>query len=212
MSSGVLEVGLAEPVVAEAETRPASDGSERVLVSKLRRRDPEAFEALVRAHQDRVYNFCLRMLNDREEANDLVQEIFVSIHQNLDKFRMDARLSTWILRIARNHCLNRLKYLKRRGRGRSDAFADVSEGALQDALDGPQKPDEALNAAHERDLVRRAIARLDEEQRVLVVLRDIEQMTYEEIIEITDLAEGTVKSRLHRAREKLATIIAGLEE
>lgn len=212
MSSGVLEIGLAEPVVAEAETRPAPDGSERVLVSKLRRRDPEAFEALVRAHQDRVYNFCLRMLNDREEANDLVQEIFVSIHQNLDKFRMDARLSTWILRIARNHCLNRLKYLKRRGRGRSDAFTDVSEGALQDALDGPQKPDEALNAAHERDLVRRAIARLDEEQRVLVVLRDIEQMTYEEIIEITDLAEGTVKSRLHRAREKLATIIAGLEE
>lgn len=212
VSSGVLEVGLSEPVVAGAEVRPAAEASERVMVSKLRRRDPEAFEALVLAHQDRVYNFCVRMLNDREEAHDLVQEIFVSIHQNLGKFRMDARLSTWILRIARNHCLNRLKYLKRRGRGRSEAFGEANEGALRDAMDGPQKPDDALTSAHERDLVRRAIARLDEEQRVLVVLRDIEQMTYEEIIEITELAEGTVKSRLHRAREKLATIIAELED
>lgn len=212
MSSGVLEVGLAEPVGAGVEERPKNELSERVLLSKLRRRDPDAFEQLVRTHQDRVYDFCVRMLNDREEAHDLVQEIFVSVHQHLDKFRMDSKLSTWIFRISKNHCINRLKYLKRRGRGRSDEYGDVSEAELQGAVGSPQKPDEALAAARERDMVHRAIARLDEEQRALVVLRDIEQLSYEEIVEITELPEGTVKSRLHRAREKLATIIAGLDD
>jgi len=208
----VLEVGLGEPLGSTAEEDPRNELSERVLLSKLRRRDPSAFELLVKAHQDRVFDFCLRMLGDREEASDLVQDIFVSIHQHVDKFRADAKLSTWIFRVSRNHCLNRLKYLKRRGRGRSEALADVADGTLNDAVGGPARPDEELDAAHERDLVQRAIARLDEDQRVLVVLRDIEGLSYEEIVEITDLAVGTVKSRLHRAREKLADIIAGLED
>lgn len=198
MSSGVLEVGL-------------DAVSERVKISRLRRRDPDAFEALVKEHQDKVYDFCVRMLNDREEAHDLVQEIFVSVHQHLDKFRMDARLSTWIFRITKNHCINRLKYLKRHGRGRSEEYGEVSEAALHDAVGSPQKPDEALSAARERALVHAAIAQLDEDQRMLVVLRDIEGLSYEEIVEITELAEGTVKSRLHRAREKLADIIAGMD-
>jgi RNA polymerase sigma-70 factor, ECF subfamily len=204
VSSGVLEVGFGQA---------ALDAAERVLLSKLRRRDPGAFEALVREHQDRVFDFCVRMLGgDREEASDLVQEIFVSVHQNLDRFRADAKLSTWILRIAKNQCLNRLKYLKRRGRGRSDGFEEVGEAALNDAVGAPARPDEALDAAREREQVHRAISKLDEDQRMLVVLRDIEGLSYEEIVEITELAVGTVKSRLHRAREKLAEILAGLDE
>ena len=204
-TSGVLEIGLVD------EPEAAEDVSERVLLSRLRRKEPEAFEALVRAHQDRVFDFCLRMLADREEASDLVQEIFVSVHQNLEKFRMDAKLSTWIFRISKNQCLNRIKYLKRRGRGRSDEYSDVSELALNEAIGSPQKPDDALEAARDRDLIHRAIQRLDEDQRLLVALRDIEGLSYEEIMEITELPEGTVKSRLHRAREKLAEIVAQLE-
>ncbi len=204
MSSGVLEVGFGQA---------ALDAAERVLLSKLRRKEPGAFELLVRQHQDRVFDFCVRMLGgDKEEANDLVQEIFVSVHQNLERFRADAKLSTWIYRIAKNHCLNRLKYLKRRGRGRSDGFEEVGEAALQSAVGSPARPDEELVAAREREQVHRAIAKLDEDQRMLVVLRDIEGLSYEEIVEITELAPGTVKSRLHRAREKLADILAGLEE
>ncbi|MHB8879359.1 MAG: RNA polymerase sigma factor [Myxococcaceae bacterium] len=214
MSSGeTLELGMKGPSTGLAAEPAAIEAtSERVLISKLRRHDAAAFEALVVAHQDRVFDFCVRMLADREEANDLVQEIFVSVHQHLDKFRMDSKLSTWIFRISKNHCLNRLKYLKRRGRGRSDEYEDVSETALNDAVGAPQKPDEALDAARERALVQRAIALLDEDQRVLVVLRDIEDLSYEEIMEITELPEGTVKSRLHRAREKLVDIIAGLDD
>ncbi len=184
---------------------------ERLLITRLRRKDPTAFEALVKAHQDRVFDFCLRMLCDREEAFDVTQEIFVSIHQHLDQFRQDAKISTWIFRISRNHCLNRLKYLKRRGRGRSDEYSESSELAINASAGAPQTPDESLESARARALVHRAIAQLDEDQRALVVLRDIEGLSYEEIVEITDLAEGTVKSRLHRAREKLAHILAGLE-
>ena len=202
--------GEALEIAAPAPT--AEEVSERLLVSKLRRREVAAFEALVHSHQDRVFDFCVRMLGDREEASDLVQEIFVSVHQNLDRFRMDSKLSTWIFRISKNHCLNRLKYLKRRGRGRSHELGDVSETALNDASEAPLKPDEALVAARERALVQKAISQLDEDHRLVVALRDIEGLSYEEIVEITDLPEGTVKSRLHRAREKLVSLIAGLDD
>lgn len=166
------------------------------------------FEALVQEHQDRVYDFCVRMLGDREEALEVAQEIFVSVHQALPTFRYDSKVSTWIYRISKNHCLNRLKYLERRGRGRSDGLDDVSEEALGSAAGSPTRPDEALQAEHERMLVQRAIARLEPDQRALVALRDIEGLSYEEMVEITQLPLGTVKSRLHRAREKLAELLA----
>ena len=195
-----------------AETAPTlAQLSERALVAKLRRRDSAAFETLVRTNQHRVYDFCVRMLSDREEAFDVSQEVFISIHQNLENFRADAKLTTWIFRIARNHCLNRLKYLKRRGRGRSDEFGESNELNITESMGGTSSPHDALNSQRERQLVHRAVQFLDEEQRALVVLRDVEGLSYEEIVEITELAEGTVKSRLHRAREKLVGILAKLE-
>ncbi|MFT3706700.1 MAG: sigma-70 family RNA polymerase sigma factor [Archangium sp.] len=191
---------------------PPGDLPEHLLIARLRRKDPNAFEAMVRAHQDRVYDFCVRMLADREEAFDLTQEIFISIHQHMDQFRADAKLTTWIYRIARNHCLNRLKYLKRRGRGRSDEFGESNELSITEAMGGASQPDDAVHARTEKELVHKAIALLEEDQRALVVLRDVEGLSYEEIMEITELAEGTVKSRLHRAREKLAGILVKLEQ
>lgn len=211
MPSDVMELPahvVGEPPVAEA----SADLPDRLLIARLRRKDPSAFELLVRTHQNRVYDFCVRMLSDREEAFDLTQEIFISIHQNLEKFRADAKLTTWIFRISRNHCLNRLKYLKRRGRGRSDEFGESNELSITEALGGSSQPDDAIAARREREVVHQAIAHLEEEQRALVVLRDVEGLSYEEIMEITELPEGTVKSRLHRAREKLAGILAKLEQ
>jgi RNA polymerase sigma-70 factor (ECF subfamily) len=214
--SDLLEVPAAtlNEARAPAVLRDGSENespSDRVLISKLRRGDASAFEQLVRAHQDRVYDFCVRMLNDREEAFDLTQEIFLSIHQNVDKFRADAKLTTWIFRISRNHCLNRLKYLKRRGRGRSDEYGETNEKVISDSMGGSTTPDEVVTRKREKQLVHQAIEELDEEQRSLVVLRDVEGLSYEEIMEITELPEGTVKSRLHRAREKLAGILGRLE-
>ncbi|OJH35861.1 sigma-70 family RNA polymerase sigma factor [Cystobacter ferrugineus] len=185
---------------------------ERLLLARLRRGEPEAFEALVRENQDRLYDFCVRMLADPEEANDVVQEVFVSAHQHLARFREDSKLSTWLFRIGKNHCLNRLKYLKRRGRGRSDEYGEQSEGALARALGSPPGPDEALEAAREQARVQWAITQLEPDARMLVALRDIEGLSYEEIVDITELPLGTVKSRLHRAREKLAEVLGRLEE
>jgi RNA polymerase sigma-70 factor (ECF subfamily) len=205
--SEVMEL-LGGTVAGQAVAGPPD---ERVLVSRLKRGDTAAFETLVRAHQDRVYDFCVRMLGEREEAFDLTQEIFLSVHQHLDRFRADAKLSTWLFRIAKNHCLNRLKYLKRRGRGRSEEYAEANELSITQSVGGPVRPDEVLVAQRDRAWVHRAIAELEEDQRVLVVLRDVEGLSYEEIMDVTELAEGTVKSRLHRAREKLAAILARLE-
>lgn len=206
-SGGVLDIGLE----GAAAGGPDAQG-ERALVLRLRRGDPDAFELLVRAHQDRVFDFCVRMVADREEASDLVQEIFVSVHQNLRRFREDAKLSTWIFRISKNHCINRLKYLKRRGRGRSEEYDERNELALSDALGPAPGPDAALEVARERARVQWAISQLDPDARMLVALRDIEGLSYEEIVDITELPEGTVKSRLHRAREKLANLLGRLEE
>jgi RNA polymerase sigma-70 factor, ECF subfamily len=185
--------------------------SERVLVSKLRRRDPVAFENLVRAHQDRVHDFCFRMLGDTEEAFDVTQDIFIKVHEHLASFRADSKVTTWIFRIAKNHCLNRLKYLKRRGRGRFEEFAPSNELSITEALGGAGRPDDALGAQRERALVHEAISHLDDDQRVLVLLRDVEGLSYDEIVEITELPEGTVKSRLHRAREKLVGFLEKLQ-
>ncbi len=211
VASDVLE--LPAQVMASQTRAPAVSPPEHLLIARLRRGEPAAFEVLVKTHQDRVYDFCVRMLSDREEAFDLTQEIFISVHKHLDKFRADAKLTTWIYRIARNHCLNRLKYLKRRGRGRSDEYGESNELSItQSQGGGPQQPDDLVMGKNDRALVHRAIQELDEDQRSLVVLRDVEGLSYEEIMDITELPEGTVKSRLHRAREKLAGILTRLEQ
>lgn len=203
--------------VAEQVGGPADEGAtEARLLSRLQRGEAGAFEALVEAHQDRLFDFCVRLLGDREEAFDVLQEVFVSVHQNLGSFRSEARLSTWLLRISKNHCLNRLKYLKRRGRGASSELTEVSEAELHRAASGspgggPGRPDEALEAARERRLLHRAIGSLGPDERLLVALRDIEGLPYEEIAEVAELPLGTVKSRLHRAREQLAEAIVRLE-
>lgn len=206
-SGGVLEIGQEG---AAGEASPDARRQDAALLGRLRKGDPDAFEHLVRLHQDRLYDFCVRMVGDREEAHDLVQEIFVSVHQNVRRFREDAKLSTWLFRITKNHCINRLKYLKRRGRGRSDEF-DEASALFSDGGGMVPGPDAALEAARERARVQWAISQLDPDARMLVALRDIEGLSYDEIIDITELPEGTVKSRLHRAREKLAEILGRLE-
>lgn len=212
---------------ADPEGRPETEGEveprasagfdavelfrEKLLLRRLRRGDERAFVELVRAHQDRVFDLVFRMIGDREEALDLSQEIFVSLHGSVARFRGDSRLSTWIFRVARNHCLNRLKYLERRKRGRSTEISCVPEGELE-RNQPSARPDEQFAAGEARALVQRAIAQLDEEHRLLVVLRDVEELSYHEIAAITEQPVGTVKSRLHRARAALAEIVARLEK
>lgn len=176
---------------------------ERLLIRRLRDRDEKAFRELVERHGDKVFNLTYRMLGNREEAEDLAQEVFITVFKSIETFRGDAKLSTWIYRVTANHCKNRIKYLARRhDRDKSEyderINRDGAAGSVAPRV--PPRPDRALEGVQLEKKMQEAIASLDEEQRLLVVLRHVEELSYDEICAITELPQGTVKSRLHRAR------------
>ena len=185
---------------------------ERRLVRRLRDRDEKAFREIVETYQDKVFNLTFRMIGDRGEAEDLAQEVFITVFKSIDSFRGDAKFSTWLYRIAANHCKNRIKYLVRRhDRDRTEYDERVRRDGAPGTVTGPAqvpRPDVALEGVERERLLQQAIARLDEDHRLLIVLRDIEELSYDEICTITGLPEGTVKSRLHRARVALRKKLA----
>ena len=175
--------------------------SETALITRLRERDEQAFNETVRLYGDKVFNLVLRMVGSRAEAEDIAQEVFVTVFKSIDSFRGESKFLTWLLRIAANHSKNRIKYLARR----------PTTAEAPDSASPHGGPDALLEAAETETLMQEAIASLDEDHRLLVVLRDIEELSYEEICEITGLPDGTVKSRLHRARMALKERVEGLK-
>lgn len=191
---------------------PQGDGAEEALAQRAASGDTGAFDALVTLFTSRVFAVAYRMLGDRAEAEDLSQEVFVALYHALPTFRGESRLSTWIYRITRNRCLNRLKFLKRRHIG---AHADIDDPAVARGINDPatdtrgaRDPDKRLEGKELSTLLEQHLMNLPEEQRTLVILRDLEDLSYEEIAEITGLPLGTVKSRLHRARTELCAKVA----
>jgi len=178
------------------------------FVERLRGRDERAFNELVRTYQLRVFRLVFRMLGRRDEAEDLVQEVFVQVFKAIDTFRGEPKVSTWIYRIAVNLCKNRSKYLSRRHTGAQDELQlEFEVSSLQQArgvtAGEAAAPDQVLQGYQLEQLVQLSIRELDPEFREVLVLRDIEDLPYDEIVEITGLPEGTVKSRIHRARAML---------
>ncbi|HEY5922940.1 MAG TPA: sigma-70 family RNA polymerase sigma factor [Kofleriaceae bacterium] len=180
---------------------------ERSLLRRLRDRDERAFRELVEAHRDRVYNITFRMLGNRAEAEDVAQEVFIAVFKTIDSpnsgYREESKFSTWLYRVAVNHCKNRIKYLARRhDRDREEIDETTHTTGVNGSIGGPMpsSPHKALESAQMEKLMQEAIANLEDDQRIVVVLRDVEDLSIEEICEITGLPDGTVKSRLHRAR------------
>ena len=176
---------------------------ERSLLRRLRDRDERAFRELLELHRDRVYNITFRMLGNRAEAEDVAQEVFISVFKTIDQFREESKFSTWLYRVAVNHCKNRIKYLARRHdkkREELDETSHQANGAVHGVPVRDPQPDRALEGAQMERLLQEAIGNLDDDHRIVVVLRDIEDLSIEEICDITGLPDGTVKSRLHRAR------------
>lgn len=186
--------------------------NESKFIERLRAQDERAFNELVITYEHRVFRLVYRMLGRREESRDMAQEVFVQVFKAIGQFRGDAKLSTWIYRIAVNLCKNRLKYLARRCDAAQDELEPVADRApLHQAkgvtLSDVSRPDHLVEGFQLEQLVRRCIAELDPDFREVLVLRDVEDLTYEEIAEITGLADGTVKSRIHRARSMLKTMV-----
>lgn len=193
------------------------EGYEEKLVERLKRRDEAAFNELITLYQGRIFRLVFRMLGDRAEAEDLAQEVFITVFKSIDGFRGDSKFSTWLYRVATNHSKNRIKYLQRRAHGKKKEFDEIAENdAVLSATMNPNapmdRPDHLVEAYQKEEILKAAIAALDEDHRALIVLRDIENLTYDQIQDITGLAEGTVKSRLHRARQTLRDKVKRLSE
>lgn len=185
--------------------RPLSTGADDpdwALLARVARGDGEAFEPLVERHQDRLVRLCERLLGDAEEARDAAQEVFVKAFRHAGRAEPRGQLFTWLYRIAVNHCRNRYKYLSRRAYHATRSLDDVREREKSEVpLHGEiNRPDHVLEGKRLESAIQREIAALDDEHRELIVLRDIQGLSYEEIGKITALPAGTVKSRLHRAR------------
>jgi RNA polymerase sigma-70 factor (ECF subfamily) len=185
---------------------------EAKLVARLIARDERAFNTLVKAYERRVFALVLRMIGNRAEAEDLAQEVFVQVFKAVGSFRGESKLSTWIYRIAINLCKNRTKYLRVRHASEQDELEAVAErlpigDAPRANVAHVDRPDEALAGKQVERIVQDAILQLEPTFRECLVLRDVEELSYEEIGAITGLPEGTVKSRIHRARAQLKELV-----
>ena len=190
----------------------SEDANESRFIERLQSRDERAFLELVQLYQARVYKLVLRMVGRPDEAEDMAQEVFVQVFKAVATFRGDSKLSTWIYRIAVNLCKNRLKYLTRRKSEVQDEYEAAEERAELGAARGVttsdlSRPDQLVEGYQIERIVEIAIAEMDADFREILVLRDIEDLSYEELSQITGLADGTVKSRLHRARAMLKAAV-----
>lgn len=204
--AGVVYRGLTEGP-APAARRARAPGSWRTG-----RRDESAFNELVITYERRVFALVYRMLGRRDEAEDVSQEVFVQVFKAIDQFRGESKLSTWIYRIAVNLCKNRTKYLSRRHADAQDDVDAMAERVPLSAAKGVSvgdvsRPDELVEGMQLEAVVKRAIGQLDPEFREALILRDVEDMSYEEIASVTGLPDGTVKSRIHRARGQLRALV-----
>lgn len=184
--------------------------SDTELVSRFKGGDRGAYAEIVRRYQHKVYTLCVRWLGDDAVAEEVAQDVFIALFRSLADFRGDSQLSTWIYRVAINHCKNRRIYRMRRKVDQHDSIHGSADDddRPRDLVDANAPGTDAGVFRDEAAvLVQQALGDLDDEQRQIVVLRDVEDLSYEEIADLLEVPRGTVKSRLHRARAQLAKLL-----
>ncbi len=177
--------------------------------------DRKAFEKIVLFYQKRVFNYAYRMLGNMEEAKELAQEVFVSVFLSIRELREETKFDAWLKQITLNHCRNRWKFLKRRQYFNTDSIDDPIEteegGVARPVPDGSDPPDVRYEKKAVQEWIRKGLLKMREDQRELIVLRDLQGLSYEEMGTLLNLPEGTVKSKLHRARMDLKEILGRYE-
>ena len=197
-----------------ADKQPRAVDEDYELVLACRKGDADAFGVLVAKYQRKTFNIVYRMMGDYEETSDTVQEAFLSAFRSIRKFRGEAKFSTWLYGICINHAKNRLKQARSRSRHEGPSIDDpvqTNDGFF--FLDPPgddPPPDERLERKELQMMVQKCIDSLDDEYREVLVLRDIQGFSYDEIRDILNIPDGTVKSRLFRARDALKNGLKGL--
>lgn len=177
-----------------------AEREERRLVEGCRRGDFDCFERLMGRYEKRIYNLALRMLRDPDDARDILQETFLKVYDNLEKFRGEAHLSTWIYRIAMNEALMRIRKDKRRPRSIDTFTEEDGETRGLDVEDWKPLPLERALTHELGGKLDRAVAHLPADYRGPFLLRDVEGLSNEEIAKVMKLSVPAVKSRIHRAR------------
>ena len=177
--------------------------TEQELVTRAKAGDQNAFEQLMLDNQNRVYSLALRMVNDREEAADLAQEAFLKAWRGLPSFQGDSSFATWVYRLTTNLCIDFLRRRKRR-QGVEPAFSlDDPDDGWAEPADLSQDPQRHLERKELHRALERAMAALPDHYRQVIVMRELSQLSYQEIGQALDLDPGTVKSRIARARQAL---------
>jgi RNA polymerase sigma-70 factor (ECF subfamily) len=184
---------------------------ESALISELRAGVDAAYERLIQRFEVPVFNIVSRLMDDPADAADVVQEVFLKVFRNVASFRQDSSLKTWIYRIAVNEARNHRRWFSRHRRQEVGLEADPGETqGYQDWLPDPGRSPFEMALDHEtRELIEEALAQVNPRFRAALVLREIEGLSYEEIVEILDISLGTVKSRILRGREALRKQLAG---
>jgi RNA polymerase sigma-70 factor (ECF subfamily) len=206
----IASTGVLPAMFALAAIVPTTTDEE--LVVRCKAGDRYAFGELVERYQDRIYGLCLRWLGEPLAAEEVAQDVFLSAWRGLPGFREEARFDTWLRRVAVNKCKNRRLHHKRRAHDRHDSIDAQSEDddkPLLQLVHGGPSSDAKTMRDEASVLLQGALDALPEEQRSIVLMRDLEDLTYEEIAEALDVPRGTVKSRLHRARAMLARALSG---
>ena len=180
---------------------------ELAVIRKVQDGDVNAFEDLVAAYEKNVYNLALRMTGNPEDAEDMAQEAFLKAYNSLPSFRGDSKFSVWLYRIVSNVCLDFLRKKNKRGAISLSVEDDDGEDTQLDLPDTSQSPEELLEKKLTREAVRRGLDALPPDARQILLLREIEGLSYEEIGAVLGLESGTVKSRIFRARKKLVAFL-----
>lgn len=183
---------------------------EKLLIKKALTGDIDSFEKLIINYEKKVYNIAHRMFGNEHDAYDASQEIFIKVYNNLNKFDYKSSFSTWLHRLAVNTCIDEYRKAKRKMKKTTslDETVPVGDGDLVKQFeDKALTPEQRILQKEEVNEVREAIGMLKEEHKVVIILRDIQNYSYDEIASILDCSMGTVKSRISRARNSLKDII-----
>ena len=180
---------------------------EAAIVRKVLGGDANAFETRVLEYEKNVYNIALRMTGNSEDAADMTQEAFIKAYNSLQSFRGDSKFSVWLYRIVSNVCLDFLRSKNRRPTVSLSVEDDDGEDTQLDVADESQSPELLLDRKLTRDSVRRGLDSLPPDYRQILLLREIQGLSYDEIAQALSLEVGTVKSRIFRARKRLCTFL-----
>ncbi|MFT5185055.1 MAG: RNA polymerase sigma-70 factor (ECF subfamily) [Flavobacteriales bacterium] len=174
---------------------------DKLLLHRLADGDRRAFDTLVNDHKDLVFNVCYGYLRDHMEAEDLAQEVFIEVSRSVKGFRKDAKISTWLYRIAVNKCLDRIRYLKR------DKRSGEHETPALYIEDPNPSPQDQLESNERKKVLWNALRKLPDKQHTVIVLASIEGLSYAEISAVMELTTGAIESLIFRAKKKLKALL-----